>query len=470
LQVLSFDGDNITNIAPGTFNGLSSLQRLEIRGNQLTNLKPGIFDGLDNLQSLYLDSNQITDIQLWVFDSLVNLNQLDLSYNQITSIASWAFGVVNAEKPVPLWSYTPASYSNISYLNLSSNCLDTEDTSTLAYLDTFGAQYSSQYVCVGINYTPNTTTLGTVVGTLAFKGGRSSDRASLDALYPEIYTYTHTWQANGLYAFDLSFLPTLEVTSAENNSNKTTLLWMTSTRQQTMWYSEVTGNVDWIQTETPSQPSQTASHSSSINTTSSERKDLCPEGDYSPSYYDGLCGEDKTGHWAADLELNTAYEYAKTKGIVEIPSLEKFSPEAKMTRGELAKIISQFAVKVMGKKIPDTQSGTDCHFFTDMDKETNDVKVGVVMACKLGLMWLDSDQKSVSTQFNPDEEVTRAQLGTVISRLMWGNKYANPTANWFYTNHLDALKKDGIITNIDPTTQEIKWWTILTLYRVAQKY
>jgi hypothetical protein len=35
---------------------------------------------------------------------------------------------------------------------------------------------------------------------------------------------------------------------------------------------------------------------------------------------------------------------------------------------------------------------------------------------------------------------------------------------------LDALKKDGIMTNIDPTIQEIKWWTILMLYRAAQKY
>jgi hypothetical protein len=69
---------------------------------------------------------------------------------------------------------------------------------------------------------------------------------------------------------------------------------------------------------------------------------------------------------------------------------------------------------------------------------------------------LESDQKSVSTEFNPDEEVTRAQLGTVISRLLWGNKYANPIAHGFYTNHLDALKKDGIMTNIDPTIQEIK--------------
>jgi hypothetical protein len=59
------------------------------------------------------------------------------------------------------------------------------------------------------------------------------------------------------------------------------------------------------------------------------------------------------------------------------------------------------------------------------------------------------------TDFDPNGEVTRAQFGTILSRLIWGSTYDGGVK--FYTNHLNALKIAGIMTNItDPSMKELR--------------
>jgi hypothetical protein len=59
------------------------------------------------------------------------------------------------------------------------------------------------------------------------------------------------------------------------------------------------------------------------------------------------------------------------------------------------------------------------------------------------------------TQFDPNATVTRAQFGTVLSRVLYGDQYNTP-GNLYYTNHLTALQLNGIITNTNPTLQELR--------------
>jgi hypothetical protein len=56
-----------------------------------------------------------------------------------------------------------------------------------------------------------------------------------------------------------------------------------------------------------------------------------------------------------------------------------------------------------------------------------------VKACQLGLMGMDMEY------FQPYEKVSRAQFGTVLSRLLRKNTYAG--GNPYYTKHLQALKE-----------------------------
>ena len=57
IQVLSLSGSGLTELPPGTFDGLTNLQELYLANNDLTELPPGIFDDLANLQRLELWGN-----------------------------------------------------------------------------------------------------------------------------------------------------------------------------------------------------------------------------------------------------------------------------------------------------------------------------------------------------------------------------------------------------------------------------
>jgi len=79
---------NITTIDPSTFNGLNSLQYLDLSNNQLTT---STFNGLNSLQQLRLENNQITTIDPSTFNGLNSLYQLRLESNRITKIEEETF-------------------------------------------------------------------------------------------------------------------------------------------------------------------------------------------------------------------------------------------------------------------------------------------------------------------------------------------------------------------------------------------
>lgn len=92
--------------------------------------------------------------------------------------------------------------------------------------------------------------------------------------------------------------------------------------------------------------------------------------------------------------------------------------------------------------------------FTDMIQETAEMKLYGKLACQLGLMGLDTNGNPTKN-FNPDDEVTRAQFGSVLSRALRGNSYNGGEP--YYTLHLNALQEVGIMTQIDtPENQELR--------------
>jgi hypothetical protein len=64
-----------------------------------------------------------------------------------------------------------------------------------------------------------------------------------------------------------------------------------------------------------------------------------------------------------------------------------------------------------------------------------------VKACSLGLMGIDMDY------FQPYAQVSRAQFWTILSRLLYGTTYNGGKP--YYMKHLQALKENGIMTQID---------------------
>ncbi|KAJ6660884.1 hypothetical protein lerEdw1_017041 [Lerista edwardsae] len=75
--------NNIVDIEPGAFNGLSLLKQLYINHNSLEVLKEDTFYGLENLEFLQADNNFITIIESSAFSKLNRLKALILNDNAI---------------------------------------------------------------------------------------------------------------------------------------------------------------------------------------------------------------------------------------------------------------------------------------------------------------------------------------------------------------------------------------------------
>ena len=124
-----------------------------------------------------------------------------------------------------------------------------------------------------------------------------------------------------------------------------------------------------------------------------------------------------------------------------------------LTREEMAKMISNYAVDILWK-VPDTTK--PCYF---LDSNINpDLVQYVTISCQLWLMW------QWITSFRPKDFVTRAEFWTVLSRMLWWNEY-----EWwklYYENHLRALNVSWIMKNISyPFNNEIRWYVMLMLMR-----
>ena len=155
-------------------------------------------------------------------------------------------------------------------------------------------------------------------------------------------------------------------------------------------------------------------------------------------------------------ELTGAYEYAFSKGITTMSSIDNANMYGEITRGQLAKMISNWAEKELGTKVDATKVCS----FTDTNTAEGDLAAYVTKSCQMGLMGQGIDA------FRPNSKLTRAEFGTTLSRALWGNKYEGATP--YYANHLQALKDAGIMTKIEtPYQLEIRGYVMLMLQRSA---
>lgn len=95
-------------------------------------------------------------------------------------------------------------------------------------------------------------------------------------------------------------------------------------------------------------------------------------------------------------------------------------------------------------------------------------------ACQLDLMGLQSDGKTVDTKFNPHDQVNRAQFGTILSRLIYGDAYniytGEETTFKRYEKHLAALNRDNIMKKIqNPLMLEERARVLLMLKRTVDQ-
>lgn len=200
--------------------------------------------------------------------------------------------------------------------------------------------------------------------------------------------------------------------------------------------------------------------------------DICVDGDYSGDPSDGLCedqtkveaGKGTTGTWITYIspynrELTDAYSYAYGIKITTVSKIEWADMTWVLIRSHLSKMMSEYAMKVLGKK-PDT---TKKCVFTDMSNQTEEFKKYAILACQLGLMGLKTDGTPAKT-FDPNDQVNRAIFGTTLSRALRWETY-NGGQNR-YIKHLEALKAKGIMNKIQqPFNRELRGYVMLMMMR-----
>lgn len=156
-------------------------------------------------------------------------------------------------------------------------------------------------------------------------------------------------------------------------------------------------------------------------------------------------------------EEKQAYNYAHKNGITTMDSIDKANMWWNLTRIAMAKMLSQYAINILGKE----PANTIVPDFPDVDAKLNeDYNDGVSLAYQFGIMWIWIDK------FRPYDEVTRAEFGTALSRMLYWLEDGNP----YYSTHLAKLKKEWIISNDNPTLKELRWYVMLMLMRCNSNY
>ncbi len=154
-------------------------------------------------------------------------------------------------------------------------------------------------------------------------------------------------------------------------------------------------------------------------------------------------------------EFKNAYNFAYENKITTMDNLDEADMEWWLTRIAMAKMLSQYAINVLGKK----PANKIVPNFPDINEKLNEeYNWAVDLAYQLWIMWINIDE------FRPFDFITRWEFGTALSRVLFWLADGDP----YYVTHLAKLKEEGIMTDINPEMIEIRWYVMLMLKRSAK--
>ena len=165
----------------------------------------------------------------------------------------------------------------------------------------------------------------------------------------------------------------------------------------------------------------------------------------------------------ANMEVLIAYMWAHSRWIIDTEWKDS-DPDGYVLRWEMAKMVVRFTENVLWRKVPGIP--IQCHWIdVESEWQTKERKEYAEKACALWVMWLYMDN------FLPNKVLDRAEFGTILSRLLWWDKYDVVDATetkLYYTRHLWALNREWIMKQIDNPVErkELRKWAWLMLMRV----
>lgn len=164
--------------------------------------------------------------------------------------------------------------------------------------------------------------------------------------------------------------------------------------------------------------------------------------------------------FAYTQEQQEAYQWAYKNKITTQSSIQAANLNWVVTRQALSKMIVNYLENVAGVK----WTQVDFCSFTDENKITNDLKYYTKKICGYKIMWTNN------TVFRPTQPVSRAQLWTALSRVLWWGEY-NSDGKWYYIYHLNALKHNWIMDDIkNSKVSATRWEVLIALKKMSEKF
>ena len=162
-------------------------------------------------------------------------------------------------------------------------------------------------------------------------------------------------------------------------------------------------------------------------------------------------------------EQNDAYLWACQHDITTMRTIQEVRLDQPLTRAELAKIMSVYAMKEYHLKPLRTAAVN----YKDVNTDLGDLADYIQLAYQLQIMGINADGTPIQA-FEPHKLVSRAEFATVLSRVIWGNKH-NISGDDRYSAHLQALKKyEIIISDVPANWWELRGRALLMLHRTVK--
>ncbi len=146
-----------------------------------------------------------------------------------------------------------------------------------------------------------------------------------------------------------------------------------------------------------------------------------------------------------DKEVFDAYKWAYKYWITTMDTEETANPDWYVVRWHLAKMVVNFSVNVLWRDMP-LDTPTKCKRKDKSSEwESSEIKFYAEKSCAMWLMWIYTEE------FMPNKIVDRAEFWTVVSRILWWEKYneLDTDNNLYFTKHLKALQENGFMKDID---------------------
>ena len=281
----------------------------------------------------------------------------------------------------------------------------------------------------------------------------------------ELTPYTLNTPSRNWYKFEWRFLDseyTIPVTSIEAWTTWDVILYA---KREKLWYSGWWGGGGW--SSKPNDSKQEGKpEENSQNDVSTWDSVKNPEEDSSLDSQNGNQNTQDSSNqsleWQYSTEFQQAYEFAKWHWITTMPTIQKADMEGNLTRIQMAKMLSQYAINVLWKT-PDTSKNNK---FRDVsDKEDAGYDYGVTLAYQLWIMW----QNMPNNKFRPNDEVTRAEFVAAFSRMLYGTSDGEyKSTSKYYIYHMEKLESEWIVTNTNPSMKERRWYVMIMLMRSAK--